>query len=100
MPQEVWIHAPQADDPVGLVGGHGHQFQPVACPVRTKVNRRLTSVIPSAGAAERSVTARTASGDVAVRLDDIAVVDTPDALLMTTRARAQDVKLVVDALKA
>ena len=41
-----------------------------------------------------------ASGDVAVRLDDVVVVDTPDALLVITRARAQDVKLVVDALKA
>lgn len=35
-----------------------------------------------------------------VGLDDIVVVDTPDALLVTTRARAQDVKAVVDALKA
>ena len=31
-----------------------------------------------------------------VGLDDVVVVDTPDALLVTTRARAQDVKLVVD----
>ena len=35
-----------------------------------------------------------------VGLDDVVVVDTPDALLVTTRARAQDVKQVVDALKA
>ena len=35
-----------------------------------------------------------------VGLDDVVVVDTPDALLVTTRARAQDVKPVVDALKA
>jgi mannose-1-phosphate guanylyltransferase len=35
-----------------------------------------------------------------VGLDDVVVVDTPDALLVTTRARAQDVKKVVDALKA
>jgi mannose-1-phosphate guanylyltransferase len=35
-----------------------------------------------------------------VGLDDVVVVDTPDALLVTTRARAQDVKLAVDALKA
>ena len=35
-----------------------------------------------------------------VGLDDVVVVDTPDALLVTTRARAQDVKAVVDALKA
>jgi mannose-1-phosphate guanylyltransferase len=33
-------------------------------------------------------------------LDDIVVVDTPDALLVTTRARAQDVKALVDKLKA
>ncbi len=30
-----------------------------------------------------------------VGLDDVVVVDTPDALLVTTRARAQDVKRVV-----
>jgi mannose-1-phosphate guanylyltransferase len=33
-------------------------------------------------------------------LDDIVVVDTPDALLVTTRARAQDVKALVDLLKS
>ena len=33
-------------------------------------------------------------------LSDVVVVDTPDALLVTTRSRAQDVKAVVDALKA
>jgi mannose-1-phosphate guanylyltransferase len=33
-------------------------------------------------------------------LDDIVVVDTPDALLVTTRRRAQDVKSLVDLLKA
>jgi mannose-1-phosphate guanylyltransferase len=33
-------------------------------------------------------------------LDDIVVVDTPDALLVTTRAHAQDVKVLVDLLKA
>ena len=35
-----------------------------------------------------------------VGLDDVVVVDTGDALLVTTRARAQDVKQVVDQLKA
>ena len=30
-----------------------------------------------------------------VGLDDVVVVDTPDALLVTTRARAQEVKHVV-----
>ena len=34
-----------------------------------------------------------------VGLDDVVVVDTPDALLVTTRERAQDVKAVVAALK-
>jgi mannose-1-phosphate guanylyltransferase len=33
-------------------------------------------------------------------LDDIVVVDTPDAVLVTTRERAQDVKGLVDLLKA
>jgi mannose-1-phosphate guanylyltransferase len=33
-------------------------------------------------------------------LDDIVVVDTPDAILVTTRERAQDVKALVDLLKA
>ena len=33
-------------------------------------------------------------------LDDVVVVDTPDAVLVTTRAQAQDVKGVVDALRA
>ena len=33
-------------------------------------------------------------------LDDVVVVDTPDAVLVTTRSRAQDVKAVVDALRA
>jgi len=34
-----------------------------------------------------------------VGLDDVVVVDTPDAVLVTTRARAQDVKQVVEELK-
>jgi len=33
-------------------------------------------------------------------LDDVVVVDTPDALLVTTRAHAQEVKALVDRLKA
>jgi mannose-1-phosphate guanylyltransferase len=34
-----------------------------------------------------------------IGVSDIVVVDTPDALLVTTTANAQRVKLVVDALK-
>jgi mannose-1-phosphate guanylyltransferase len=33
-------------------------------------------------------------------LDDVVVVDTPDALLVTTRERAQQVRLVVDAVRS
>ena len=32
-------------------------------------------------------------------IDDVVVVDTPDALLVTTRARAQQVKDVVEAVR-
>ncbi len=35
-----------------------------------------------------------------VGVEDVVVVDTPDAVLVTSRARAQDVKRVVDALRA
>jgi mannose-1-phosphate guanylyltransferase len=35
-----------------------------------------------------------------VGLDDVVVVDTPDALLVMSRERGQDVKAVVDQLKA
>lgn len=36
---------------------------------------------------------------VALGLDDIVVVDTPDAVMVTTRERAQDVKQIVEQLK-
>ena len=34
-----------------------------------------------------------------VGVDDVVVVDTPDAVLVTTRERAQDVKALVDRLR-
>jgi mannose-1-phosphate guanylyltransferase len=34
-----------------------------------------------------------------VGVDDVVVVDTPDALLVTTRAHAQEVKAIVDRLR-
>jgi mannose-1-phosphate guanylyltransferase len=34
-----------------------------------------------------------------IGIDDVVVVDTPDALLVTTRSRAQEVKRVVATLK-
>ncbi len=36
---------------------------------------------------------------VVIGIDDVVVVDTPDALLVTTREKAQDVKRVVETLK-
>lgn len=58
---------------------------------------------------EAAVVARDASGIVApgsgrlvavVGIDDVVVVDTPDAVLVTTRSHAQDVKKIVEQLKA
>lgn len=79
----------------------------------------LAELLPAPGAAlpdglrvlgeAGAVLARDASGIVApgsgrivavVGLDDVVVVDTPDALLVTTRERAQDVKALVDELKS
>ena len=34
-----------------------------------------------------------------IGLDDVVVVDTPDAVLVTTRSRAQEVKRIVAALR-
>lgn len=57
---------------------------------------------------EASVVAREATGIVApgggrlvavVGISDVVVVDTPDAVLVTTREHAQDVKKIVDELK-
>ena len=36
----------------------------------------------------------------AIGVDDLVIIDTPDALLIANRSKSQDVKLVVDALKA
>ena len=37
---------------------------------------------------------------VAIGVEDLVIVDTPDALLVADRAKSQDVKMVVEALKA
>lgn len=58
-------------------------------PGRVLAERTTGFVVPSSG---RVV--------AVVGLDDVVVVDTPDAVLVTTRARAQQVKAVVDRLKA
>jgi mannose-1-phosphate guanylyltransferase len=46
------------------------------------------------------VAARSGRTVAVVGLDDVVVIDTPDALLVVARHRAQDVKVVVDRLKA
>ncbi|MGE9808318.1 MULTISPECIES: mannose-1-phosphate guanylyltransferase [unclassified Janibacter] len=45
------------------------------------------------------ISARAGRAIAVVGLEDVIVIDTPDALLVTTRSRAQDVKKVVDHLK-
>ena len=56
----------------------------------------LTQLIDTTGI----VVPRSGRTVAVIGLDDVVVVDTPDALLVTTRARAQAVKDVVAALKA
>ena len=55
----------------------------------------LTQLIGASGI----VVPRSGRTVAVIGLDDVVVVDTPDALLVTTRARAQEVKNVVAALK-
>ena len=45
------------------------------------------------------VAARSGRTVAVVGLEDVVVIDTPDALLVVSRDRAQDVKAVVDRLK-
>ncbi|MEJ7650313.1 MAG: mannose-1-phosphate guanylyltransferase [Nakamurella sp.] len=64
-----------------------------------------TKVLGDAGSvlmhdADGLVSTSTGRTVVVLGLSDVVVVDTPDALLVTTRERAQDVKKIVDALKA
>jgi mannose-1-phosphate guanylyltransferase len=58
----------------------------------------VTDVV-SIGAAGNVVVPQTARTIALLGVDDLVVVDTPDALLITTRSRAQQVKDVVDALR-
>ena len=45
-------------------------------------------------------TSHTEKVTAAIGVENLVIIDTPDALLVADRARSQDVKLVVDALKA
>ncbi len=92
----VVVPAPFAWDDVGdfaslatLVPGDGQGLTVLGDAGDVTVVDATGVVVPAAG---RRV--------AVVGLDDVVVVDTPDAVLVTTRARAQDVKRVVDALKA
>ena len=66
---------------------------------------RLTGVqtgVECPADADRATGLVVPSGDrtvVVIGLEDVVVVDTPDAVLVTTRARAQQVKQVVAGLK-
>jgi mannose-1-phosphate guanylyltransferase len=84
-----WEDVGDFDSLAALLGGEGEEGPTVlgdADLVRTVDASGL--VVPAAG---RVV--------AVVGLDDVVVVDTPDALLVTTRARAQDVKQVVSELR-
>lgn len=76
------------DDADGAADGGGH-VAVLGDPGRVLAEGATGFVVPSSG---RVV--------AVVGLDDVVVVDTPDAVLVTTRARAQQVKAVVDRLKA
>lgn len=84
-------------DDIGDFTSLGHLIdpEPASQPVVLGERARVTAieasglVVPGSG---RAV--------ALVGVEDVVVVDTPDALLITTRERAQDVKAIVDALKA
>jgi mannose-1-phosphate guanylyltransferase len=66
-----------------------------AVPTTVLGDAELVQVVDATGL----VVPRSGRTIAVVGLDDVVVVDTPDALLVTTRARAQEVKQVVAALK-
>jgi mannose-1-phosphate guanylyltransferase len=70
---------PGTDDGVSVLGGQTHVFDLDSSGLAVAGGDRLIAVLG---------------------LEDIVVVDTPDALLVTTRERAQEVKAVVDRLRA
>jgi mannose-1-phosphate guanylyltransferase len=71
-------------------GEHGNASPPSSVLVDAK--RNLVVDLRSPGAPRKVISL--------VGVEDLVVVETDDALLVVPRARAQDVKLVVDALKA
>ncbi len=71
-----------------VLGGAGDDLQVLGDAGLVRSEAASGLVVPGAG---RMV--------AVVGLDDVVVVDTPDALLVTTRARAQEVKAIVDRLR-
>lgn len=72
-----------------------HEALPAASAVEVLGDPDLVRAVASAGL----VVPRAGRLVAVVGIDDVVVVDTPDALLVTTRARAQEVKAIVDRLR-
>jgi mannose-1-phosphate guanylyltransferase len=71
-----------------VLGGDGDDVQILGDAEQVRAEAASGLVVPGGG---RLV--------AVVGIDDVVVVDTPDALLVTTRARAQEVKAIVDRLR-
>lgn len=83
-----WEDIGDFDSLAALVGADAEQLAVLGDESLVRVVDTTGLVVPASG---RVV--------AVIGLDDVVVVDTPDALLVTTRARAQDVKQVVNDLK-
>ena len=85
-------------DDVGDFGSLGALLPDAAGMPGTRVlgDASVVRVVDASGV----VVPRTGRVVAVVGLDDVVVVDTPDALLVVAKDRAQDVKAVVDALRA
>ena len=94
----VVVPAPFAWDDVGDFGSLADLLPPddEATDLRVLGDRSDVTSVDTSGLLVAAGGRRVA----VVGLDDVVVVDTPDALLVTTRRRAQDVKGVVDRLTA
>jgi mannose-1-phosphate guanylyltransferase len=83
-----WDDIGDFDSLAGLLGEHGDAIRVLGDDALVRAVDATGLVVPRSG---RVV--------AVVGLDDVVVVDTPDALLVTTRAHAQRVKQVVTGLQ-